>query len=117
MGEKRLYGNQIPRPSWAAVAHRFGFETSHDARWPSSERRHFDGRNNGVNRFFSATPQLNTGDYEGGYLRFPEYGPDLYRPAAGDAVVFSCELVHEATPVTRGERYVLLAVFYTDEET
>ena len=61
------------------------------------------------------TLNLNTGDYEGGYLRFPEFGPDLYRPAAGDAVVFSCELVHEAMPVTRGERYVLLTFFYGEE--
>ena len=53
--------------------------------------------------------------YEGGALRFPEYGPDHYRPAAGDAVVFSCSLMHEALPVTRGERYVLLSFFFDEE--
>ena len=50
------------------------------------------------------TLNLNSEDYEGGHLRFPEYGPELYRPGTGDAVVFSCYLVHEAMPVTAGAR-------------
>ena len=66
----------------------------------------------GTGRRFAMTLNLNTGEYEGGYLRFPEYGPGLYRPAAGDAVVFACNLVHEATPVTAGRRFVLLTFFY-----
>ncbi len=66
----------------------------------------------GAGRRFAMTLNLNTGEYEGGYLRFPEYGPHLYRPAAGDAVVFACSLLHEATPVTAGRRFVLLTFFY-----
>lgn len=66
-------------------------------------------------RRFAMTLNLNTGDYEGGHLRFAEYGPQLYRPAAGDAVVFSCTLLHEAMPVTAGRRFVLLSFFYGDE--
>ncbi len=66
----------------------------------------------GSGRRFAMTLNLNTGEYEGGYLRFPEYGPHLYRPAAGDAVVFACNLVHEATPVIAGRRFVLLTFFY-----
>ena len=65
-----------------------------------------------AHRRFAMTLNLNTGSYEGGQLRFLEYGPDLYSPAAGDAVVFSCSLLHEVLPVTAGRRYVLLAFLY-----
>jgi hypothetical protein len=41
-------------------------------------------------RRYALTLNLNTGDYEGGLLRFPEYGPQLYAPPAGGAVVFHC---------------------------
>ena len=68
-----------------------------------------------AHRRFAMTVNLNTGDYAGGQLRFPEYGPELYAPAAGDAVVFSCSLLHEATPVTEGRRFALLAFFYGAE--
>ncbi|MEE8271610.1 MAG: redoxin domain-containing protein [Alphaproteobacteria bacterium] len=60
-------------------------------------------------RRFAMTLNLNTEDYEGGELRFPEYGPNLYRPGTGDAVVFACSLLHEALDVTRGSRFVLLS--------
>ena len=63
-------------------------------------------------RRFALTLNLNTGEYEGGELRFPEYGPHVYSPAAGDAIVFSCSLLHEALPVTAGRRFVLLTFFY-----
>lgn len=66
----------------------------------------------GRTRRFAVTLNLNTGDYEGGHLVFPEYGDIGYRPAAGEAVVFSCSLLHEARPVTRGTRYVLLAFLH-----
>ncbi|MEQ9171340.1 MAG: 2OG-Fe(II) oxygenase [Rhodospirillales bacterium] len=59
-------------------------------------------------RKFAVTLNLNTDDYDGGDLRFPEYGPELYRPEKGAAVVFSGSLLHEVTPVTRGHRFVLL---------
>jgi len=66
----------------------------------------------GRTRRFAVTLNLNTGDYDGGHLVFPEYGDVGYRPAAGEAVVFSCSLLHEARPVTRGSRYVLLAFLH-----
>ncbi len=69
-----------------------------------------------AHRRFAMSLNLNTGDYEGGYLRFPEYGPQLYAPATGGAVVFSCSLLHEATPVTAGRRFVLLGFFYGEVE-
>jgi predicted 2-oxoglutarate/Fe(II)-dependent dioxygenase YbiX len=60
-----------------------------------------------ASRRFAATINLND-DYEGGGLRFPEYGPHIYRPPAGGAIIFSSSLLHEAVPVTFGRRYVLL---------
>lgn len=63
-------------------------------------------------RRFAMTLNLNTGDYTGGQLRLPEYGPDLYQPGCGDAVVFSSSLLHEVVPVTAGKRYVLIGFFF-----
>lgn len=59
-------------------------------------------------RRFALTLNLNTDEYEGGELVFPEYGPHRYAPEAGGAIVFSCSLLHEALPVTRGKRFTLL---------
>ncbi len=67
-------------------------------------------------RRFAMTLNLNTGDYSGGQLRFPEFGPDLYQPERGGALIFSCSLLHEVVPVTSGERYVLLGFFFSDTE-
>ena len=61
---------------------------------------------------FAVTVNLNFGDYEGGCLRFPEYGTDLYAPETGGAIVFSCSNLHEATPVTAGMRYALLTFLF-----
>jgi predicted 2-oxoglutarate/Fe(II)-dependent dioxygenase YbiX len=64
-------------------------------------------------RRFAMTLNLNDPEsYEGGQLRFPEHSPHLYQPPRGGAIVFSCSLVHEATPVTQGTRYALLGFFY-----
>jgi predicted 2-oxoglutarate/Fe(II)-dependent dioxygenase YbiX len=60
-------------------------------------------------REFAISVNLNTGDYEGGELLFPEYDDARYSPPAGGAIVFSAALLHEAAPVTRGSRYVLLS--------
>lgn len=68
-----------------------------------------------AHRRFAMSLNLNAG-YQGGCLRFPEYGPDLYVPEPGSAVIFSCSLLHEATPVTQGRRFVLLSFLYGDAE-
>ena len=68
-----------------------------------------------AHRRFALTLNLNSGAYEGGQLRFPEFGPHLYRPGLGDAIVFSCSLLHQAMPVTAGRRFVLLSFFFGDE--
>ena len=66
-------------------------------------------------RAFAVSLNLNSEEYEGGGLRFPEYARHTYKPATGCAVVFSCSLLHEALPVTRGRRYVTLPFLYNDE--
>jgi predicted 2-oxoglutarate/Fe(II)-dependent dioxygenase YbiX len=60
-------------------------------------------------RRFALTLNLNSDEYEGGELMFPEYGDHRYKPPAGAAVVFACSLLHEALPVTRGQRFALLS--------
>lgn len=73
-------------------------------------RPHRDNTTPGTaHRRFAMTLNLNAEDYEGGELRFPEYGGATYKPVTGAAVVFSCNLLHEATSVTAGQRYVLLS--------
>lgn len=79
-------------------------------------RPHRDNTTKGTaHRKFAVSLNLNTGEYEGGNLRFPEFGPQTYTAPAGGAVVFSCSLLHEATPVTRGRRYAFLPFLYDDE--
>jgi predicted 2-oxoglutarate/Fe(II)-dependent dioxygenase YbiX len=72
-------------------------------------RRHRDNQTPGTaDRRFALTLNLNTGDYEGGGLTFPEYGPHRYDPPAGGAILFSCSLLHEALPIIQGRRFTLL---------
>ncbi len=65
-------------------------------------------------RRFALTVALDD-DFDGGALRFPEHGADLYRPPAGGAIVFSGSLLHEVTDVTRGRRHVLLTFLWGDD--
>jgi len=82
----------------------------------SADGRHFFGahRDNGApttaDRAFAVSLNLND-DYDGGELVFPEYAGVRVRPPAGAAAVFSCSLLHEALPVTRGRRFVLTTFF------
>ena len=65
-----------------------------------------------AHRKFAVSLNLNTGDYQGGLLRFPEFGRQLYQALAGGAVIFSCSLLHETTRVTEGRRYAFLPFLY-----
>lgn len=60
-----------------------------------------------AHRRFTMTINLNAGEYEGGALRFREYGDHFYEVERGTAVVWSASLLHEVMPVTRGARFVL----------
>jgi peroxiredoxin len=68
-----------------------------------------------AHRKFAVSINLNAEDHVGGDLRFPEFGRRLYRPPTGGAAVFSCNLLHEATPVTRGERLVFVPFLFDDD--
>jgi predicted 2-oxoglutarate/Fe(II)-dependent dioxygenase YbiX len=78
-------------------------------------RPHRDNTTKGTaHRKFACTINLNAEEYEGGDLCFPEFGQATYRAPTGGAVVFSCSLLHEARPVTKGKRYAFLPFLYDD---
>jgi predicted 2-oxoglutarate/Fe(II)-dependent dioxygenase YbiX/peroxiredoxin len=77
---------------------------------------HRDNTTRGTaHRRFACTINLNAEEFEGGELRFPEFGSRQYRAPTGGAVIFSCSLLHEAMPVTAGRRYAFLPFFYDEE--
>jgi predicted 2-oxoglutarate/Fe(II)-dependent dioxygenase YbiX len=76
---------------------------------------HRDNTTKGTaHRRFAVTVNLNSDEYEGGELTFPEYGRTVFKPPVGGAVVFSCSLLHQALPVTKGRRYAFLPFLYDD---
>ncbi|MFL5295368.1 MAG: 2OG-Fe(II) oxygenase [Phenylobacterium sp.] len=79
-------------------------------------RPHRDNQSLGTkHRRYAVSINLNADQFEGGDLRFPEFGRRTYRPPTGGAVVFCCSLQHEATPVTAGRRYAYLPFLYDEE--
>ncbi|MBB6249962.1 2OG-Fe(II) oxygenase family protein [Nitrospirillum iridis] len=87
----------------------------YDAEEGGHFRPHRDNTAAGTaHRRFAVTVNLNADDYEGGDLRFPEFGPRTYRAPTGGAVVFACGLLHEAMPVTRGRRYAYLPFLFDE---
>ncbi|MFW5452157.1 2OG-Fe(II) oxygenase [Thioalkalivibrio sulfidiphilus] len=78
-------------------------------------RRHRDNVTpDARHRRFALSINLNDG-YQGGNLVFPEFGRQGYRPPRGGAIVFSGGLLHEATDVTGGRRYVLLSFLWGED--
>ena len=76
-------------------------------------RAHRDNTTKGTaHRKFAVTVNLNAEEYDGGDLFFPEFGPRTYRAPTGGAIVFSCSLLHQAMPVTRGRRFAFLPFLY-----
>lgn len=87
----------------------------YDAQIGGYFRPHRDNTTTGTaHRRFAVTINLNAEEFAGGDLRFPEYGSRLFRCPTGGAVVFSCGMLHEATPVTQGVRYAFLPFLYDD---
>ncbi|HEV2531687.1 2OG-Fe(II) oxygenase [Phenylobacterium sp.] len=114
---------RLERRLFPLIARAFAFEVTRIERYLVSC---YDATDGGVfhphrdnvtfqtaHRKFACSINLND-DFEGGDLRFPEFGPQSYRPPLGGAVVFSCALLHEALRVTQGRRYAFLP-FFTDE--
>lgn len=67
---------------------------------------------NVAHRRFACSVNLNSEQFEGGGIRFPEFGDQEYSPQTGAGIVFSSSLLHEPMHVTSGKRYVLLAFLY-----
>ena len=87
--------------------------------YDSAERGHFGAHRDNTtagtaHRRFAVTINLNAEAFEGGELRFPEYGMRSWRAPTGGAVVFSCSLLHQALPVTAGRRYAFLPFLYDE---
>ena len=99
---------------WTFEQFRVGCYEDTDAGFFNTHRDNANEANQ--DRRYAVTLNLNAEDYEGGDLRFPEYGEDYYRPPTGGAVVFSCSLLHEVVPVTKGRRFVFLT-FLRDYKT
>jgi predicted 2-oxoglutarate/Fe(II)-dependent dioxygenase YbiX len=102
------------RKAFAFRATRFeGFKIAcYDATTGGFFRAHRDNLSpTTAHRVFALTINLNE-EYEGGQLRFPEYGNQLYRPGSGAALVFSCAHLHEVLDVTAGRRFALLSFLY-----
>jgi predicted 2-oxoglutarate/Fe(II)-dependent dioxygenase YbiX len=122
-GLRRDLRARIVRRLMPEIAKAFQFEVTRIeryivARYGADEggyfRPHRDNTTTGTaHRKFAVSINLND-DFEGGDLRFPEFGPRTYRPPLGGAVVFSCSLLHEATPVTCGVRYATLPFLYDE---
>lgn len=114
---------RIGRRLLPEIARAFQFEATRIeryivARYAADEggyfRPHRDNTTSGTaHRKFAVSINLND-DFDGGELRFPEFGRRTFRPPLGGAVVFSCSLLHEATPVTRGVRYATLPFLYDE---
>jgi hypothetical protein len=87
----------------------------YDAADQAHFKAHRDNTTKGTaHRRFAVSINLNAEEFEGGNLRFPEFGRAMYRPPTGGAVVFGCSLLHEATQVTKGKRYAFLPFLYDE---
>lgn len=76
---------------------------------------HRDNTTRGTaHRRFAVSINLN-GDFDGGEVWFPEYGPRRYKAPPGGAVIFSCPLLHAVSRVTAGRRYAFLPFLYDEE--
>jgi predicted 2-oxoglutarate/Fe(II)-dependent dioxygenase YbiX len=79
-------------------------------------RRHRDNATENVAfREFALSVNLNAGNYDGGYLVFPEYNDQPHHAPNGGGVIFSASLLHEVAPVCSGRRYALLTFFHGTE--
>lgn len=112
--ERRLYPMMVRALGYKATRIERFLVSCYDAEDGGVFHPHRDNTTQGTaHRRFACSINLNDG-FEGGDLRFAEYGPATYRPPVGGAVVFSCTLMHEATPVTAGRRYAFLPFLYDE---
>ncbi len=117
--------DKLSRSLFPEIKKVFGFEVTHretykiglyDGEQGGFFKQHRDNFDESMGyRRIAVTVHLND-EYEGGGLRFPEYDENIYRPPVGSAIAFSCANMHEARPVTKGERLVLVAFFHGQQE-
>jgi predicted 2-oxoglutarate/Fe(II)-dependent dioxygenase YbiX len=112
--EDRIRGRLAPEV-FRALRYRVGdiksyLVAGYDAAEAGRFRPHRDNMPPLQQRQFTIAINLNE-DFEGGELRFPEYGTRTYRAPAGGAIVFASSLLHEVTLLTRGRRYVMISFF------
>jgi predicted 2-oxoglutarate/Fe(II)-dependent dioxygenase YbiX len=115
----RLVSRLVPEMHKAfgvAVNH---FEALRIGCYESSEQGYFRRHRDNSTKFtahrnFAMSLNLNAGEYEGGAVRFPEYGRLLYQAPTGGAVVFSCSLLHEVEPVTAGRRFAVFTFLFDE---
>jgi len=117
--KSRLVGRVIPELFKAFQFRTASMEALRIGCYDAADKGHFGRHRDNrtaftAHRRFAVSLNLNPVTYEGGQVRFPEYGRGLYAPPAGGAVVFSCSLLHEAMPVTKGRRFGIFT-FLTDE--
>jgi predicted 2-oxoglutarate/Fe(II)-dependent dioxygenase YbiX/peroxiredoxin len=118
-----LLRERLGRRLVPAIQQSFQFQVSHleryllgcyDADDAGFFTAHRDNVTRGTaHRRLALTINLNE-DYEGGELVFPEFGRRTWRAATGAAVVFSCSLMHEVLPVSRGQRFAFLPFMHDD---
>lgn len=111
----RLQRRLLPEV-WRCLAHRpVSFEAPKLVRYPAGEGWFAPHRDNSTpdaaHRRLAVTINLDDA-YTGGALRFSELGDELYSPLAGSAIVFSCGLLHEVTPVVTGARHALITFLW-----
>src|SRR4029434_3292797 len=93
-------GRRVLPELFKAFAYRASrFEGFKIACYQASDRGFFSAHRDNLSpatahRRFALTLNLNDA-YQGGQLRFPEYGPELYRAAGGGALLLSCFHPHD----------------------
>ena len=99
------------------VTHREEYKIS---RYDTSERRAYKQQRANFERQLAHRRMalfLNLNDdYDGGGLNFPEYGNFVYKPIAGDAIIFPCSLMHQRLPVTLGHQLTMNSFFFGESE-
>ncbi|MBX7168229.1 MAG: 2OG-Fe(II) oxygenase [Pirellulales bacterium] len=117
--QQRLQRRLVPEIHKAFQFHATRIErhivACYDAATGGHFRAHRDNTTKGTaHRRFAVSLNLNSDEYKGGDICFPEFGPRSYRAPTGGAVVFSCSLLHEVSPVVQGKRYAFLPFLYDE---
>jgi predicted 2-oxoglutarate/Fe(II)-dependent dioxygenase YbiX/peroxiredoxin len=122
---RRELSGRIEQRLWPEILKAYQFRATrieryivacYDAQDGGYFRPHRDNETRGTaHRRYAVSINLNAEAFEGGDLRFPEFGRRTYRPPTGGAVVFCASIQHEATPVVRGRRYAFLPFLYDEE--